>query len=237
MMISGIYKILNKINGKFYIGSSINIKTRWSKHKSLLRNNKHDNEHLQNAWNIYGEDNFEFIILYETEQCLLLQEEENIIKNLNCCDRQIGYNKTENTLCPMRGRKLSEETICKLRAASTGKKHTEETKHKISRSNKNKIVSEETRRKMSDAKKGKEILHKEKLDNSRKTKQFREKISKFAKTRTGIKNPNSRLNLQQIEVIIQDLEQNVLKIQEIANKFNVSRSTIKRIKYKQTYVD
>lgn len=35
--ISGIYKITNKVNGKSYIGRSVNIKTRWSQHKSSAR--------------------------------------------------------------------------------------------------------------------------------------------------------------------------------------------------------
>ncbi len=32
-MTTGIYKILNKINGKFYIGSAINIEARWRRHR------------------------------------------------------------------------------------------------------------------------------------------------------------------------------------------------------------
>ena len=47
----GIYKIINKVNGKYYVGSSLNINKRWSVHKSALSKNKHHNDHLQNAWN------------------------------------------------------------------------------------------------------------------------------------------------------------------------------------------
>lgn len=64
--ISGIYKIINKIDGKYYVGSSKNIYKRWIKHKSLLRHNKHINDYLQNAWNKFGESNFEYVI---TEIC------------------------------------------------------------------------------------------------------------------------------------------------------------------------
>ena len=40
-MMIGIYKIENKVNGKVYIGQSVNIESRWKGHKSNLRNNKH----------------------------------------------------------------------------------------------------------------------------------------------------------------------------------------------------
>lgn len=57
----GVYIINNKINNHNYIGSSVNIKKRFSRHKTDLRKNKHPNRYLQRAWNKYGEENFEFI--------------------------------------------------------------------------------------------------------------------------------------------------------------------------------
>jgi|688.fasta_scaffold418842_2 group I intron endonuclease len=237
-MISGIYKILNKVNNKFYVGSSINIKNRWVKHKALLRKNKHENEHLQHAWNLYGEDAFEFIVMIEVEEIFLLKSiEENIIQETKSFDRQFGYNKTKYTECPNRGRKMNEEQKKHLSILNTGRKMDEEVKKKISESLKGRVFTDETLKKMSDAKKGKIIPHKEKLDNSKRTKQFREKLSNFAKTRKGIKNGNSKLNLEKIDLIKRDLEENILKIQQIAEKYNVSRSTIKRIKYGKTYIN
>jgi group I intron endonuclease len=59
----GIYKIENKANGKVYIGQSANINKRWIEHRSNLNNNRHPNRKLQNAWNNYGQDNFDFNIL------------------------------------------------------------------------------------------------------------------------------------------------------------------------------
>jgi predicted GIY-YIG superfamily endonuclease len=55
-----IYKIENKITGEKYIGQTLNYEKRIENHLSKLRNNKHVNYKLQNAWNKYGEENFVF---------------------------------------------------------------------------------------------------------------------------------------------------------------------------------
>ena len=75
-IISGIYCIENIITHKKYIGQSINIKDRWSKHKSELNHQTHDNDYLQKAWNKYGENNFKFYII---ERCNFedLNEKQN----------------------------------------------------------------------------------------------------------------------------------------------------------------
>ena len=62
-MTCGIYMILNKNNGKIYIGQSIDAEYRMKKHKQQLTGNYHSNTHLQRAWNKYGEDAFEFNLL------------------------------------------------------------------------------------------------------------------------------------------------------------------------------
>lgn len=77
----GIYKIVNKIDGKFYIGSSNNIKSRWTRHKKLLKKNNHDNQYLQNAWNKCGETNFDFIIINECPESELLVTEQKYFDN------------------------------------------------------------------------------------------------------------------------------------------------------------
>ena len=60
----GIYKIRNKRNDKYYVGRTVNcFSARWTNHRGQLRNNKHSNRILQQAWNKYGEDAFEFIVL------------------------------------------------------------------------------------------------------------------------------------------------------------------------------
>lgn len=66
--VSGIYKIINKINGKYYVGSSVNIISsnmsgRWYRHRYNLNKNNHHNDYLQRSWNKYGQNNFDFSIV------------------------------------------------------------------------------------------------------------------------------------------------------------------------------
>jgi hypothetical protein len=78
----GIYKIVNQINGNFYVGSSKNIRRRWKEHLQKLKSNNHQNILLQRSWNKYGENNFRFEII---EECKLehLLERENFYLNQN----------------------------------------------------------------------------------------------------------------------------------------------------------
>lgn len=84
----GIYRIKNLINGKCYYGSSKEIEKRWKTHLNQLRNKKHINCILQNAWNKYGEDNFIFEIVEECELEKLFEVEQKYIDT--CGDYNIG---------------------------------------------------------------------------------------------------------------------------------------------------
>jgi group I intron endonuclease len=59
----GIYEIKNKISGKFYVGSSVDIQKRWDNHKYCLRRGIHVNCHLQNSWIKHGENSFSFRVI------------------------------------------------------------------------------------------------------------------------------------------------------------------------------
>ena len=59
----GIYKISCMSSDKVYIGETINLSQRISKHFNLLRKNTHSNPILQNLFNKYGEDTFEIDVL------------------------------------------------------------------------------------------------------------------------------------------------------------------------------
>lgn len=88
----GIYKITNLLNGKVYIGQSVDIEKRWSTHKAELKNNYHYNFHLQNAWNKYGEESFEFSVVEECDIDKLNQCEIYWISKFN--SYKDGYNLT-----------------------------------------------------------------------------------------------------------------------------------------------
>lgn len=74
--ISGIYKITNVINNKFYIGSAFNLNQRYNRHKRELILNIHSNKKLQNSANKYGVNNFKFEILATCpkEYCIKLEQ-------------------------------------------------------------------------------------------------------------------------------------------------------------------
>ena len=59
----GIYQILNIRTGDCYIGKAINVRQRLWSHRSMLRGNRHQNQHLQRAWNKYGEAAFDFRVV------------------------------------------------------------------------------------------------------------------------------------------------------------------------------
>jgi len=65
-IICGIYILRDKVSGKVYVGSSIDILKRYKDHLRNLTNNKHSNYKLQQAWNT-GKVVLELVLL---EECL-----------------------------------------------------------------------------------------------------------------------------------------------------------------------
>ena len=165
---SGIYRIVNLTNGKFYIGSAVNLERRWYMHRNRLNAGKHRNAHLQAAWNKYGEAAFEFRVIERVEDKSRLIEREQ--EWIDSCRQDLAYNicKVANSRL---GVKARPETVEKQREAATGVTHTEEAKakmsaakmgvklpvrseehrQKISEIHSGKVVSEETRQKLRDA--------------------------------------------------------------------------------------
>ena len=136
----GIYSIQNKINGKVYIGKTgMNFGDRWDSHRSLLRNGKHFNQHLQRAWDKYGEENFEFIIIEDCQVEDLDNKERYYIELYR--SKELSYNLADggDGGCFL-GKQLPEETKRKIgeknRINMTGKRMSEETKIKMSNSQK-----------------------------------------------------------------------------------------------------
>jgi len=112
-MSMGIYKITNIINGKFYIGSSVQIEIRIKNHFKLLEQNKHPNPYLQNSYNKYGKNAFIWSILELTNEENLRIIEDNYIKSTKCYERNVGYNIAKGAIKSGRDY-FTEETIKKL---------------------------------------------------------------------------------------------------------------------------
>lgn len=155
--ICGIYKITNNVNGKVYIGQSINIKARWKDHINALNRNDSHSVLLQRAWNKYGQDNFSFEILELCSEDVLDEVETRYIEAYDSINK--GYNIESGG---NENKRLSEETKEKIRNAHLGKSMSEESRRKMSesRTGKNngmygKRHSEESKKKMSESKKGK----------------------------------------------------------------------------------
>lgn len=134
---SGVYALFNKVANKVYIGSAKVISRRWDEHKKYLRRNKHKNNHLQSAWNLNKEENFEFYILEFVDfENLILKEQIWLDKIL---EKYEVYNKNL-IVSGFHGKKHSDETKRKISETKKNQnlsfKHTEESKKKISESQK-----------------------------------------------------------------------------------------------------
>lgn len=136
----GIYGIRNKINGKVYVGKTqMNFGDRRDCHFACLRGGYGINKHLQNAWNKYGEDNFEFIVLFE---CVNGEDDDRVnelereyIKQYKECG--LAYNVGDGgDGGELLGQHLSDEAKRmigeKNRMHQLGRKASEETKRKMS---------------------------------------------------------------------------------------------------------
>lgn len=86
----GIYKITNKINGKSYIGQSIDIERRWKEHRRSIGLNKNS---LYLDFEKYGIDNFTFEILEECATEMLNEREHYWIEYYDTYNN--GYNLTQ----------------------------------------------------------------------------------------------------------------------------------------------
>lgn len=207
----GIYKITNTINGKSYIGQSINIEKRFKYHKTRCQN-----RYLKAAMQKHGIDSFIFETVKEIHpgplQYILLDcYEEYYIKLFNTIQRDCGYNLMHGgqpgRLCEeslellkrncagkLKGHKKSPQTIENMRRAQRNR--PDEVKRKISESSKGKVISQEQREKIRKTLTGRHLPNevKEKVSRSlkgkKKTPEHIEKVAnafkKWLETPDGI---------------------------------------------------
>lgn len=147
-MRSGVYRIVNLVNGNQYYGSTTNLYRRKHRHFKGLREGNHENNHLQRAYDKYGESNFEFQILgyYPTDR--LLNEEQKLL-DIHY-GKEYCYNILPTAGSPFRrGRKKTKEHRKKLAEAT--RKYFEShpsARRYLSRLRKGTTLPEEVKKKM-----------------------------------------------------------------------------------------
>lgn len=192
-IVSGIYKITNLDTGKCYVGSAVKIKSRWSEHRNDLKRGTHHSAKLQNAWNKYGADRFDFSILeYVADRNDLVCREQHWMDSLDCVAS--GYNVLPVAGSAL-GRVVSEETCRKISEANTGNVWTDERKAAASAARKGRPVSQSAAKKISEALRGKKRkplteLHRARIGAKSKGRSpSAETRMKLSKAITGIKRP------------------------------------------------
>lgn len=141
-----IYKIINTITNKIYIGSTNDIYRRIQQHYYKLINGTHHSIKLQNSWNTYGPEFFTFEIIQPVfNESNLIEIEQMWLDSTRCYENGIGYNvSTCAAVAVVKGRKMTEEfkklmsKLVKQRWADGV--YNEETFKKIGDSNRNKYL-------------------------------------------------------------------------------------------------
>jgi len=156
---TGIYRWINKVNNKEYIGSAIDLRTRFYVYYSIKRLNS-SKMLINNALKKYGYSNFSLEILEYCSSSELLERENYYIKILKPeynilkeARSSLGYKHSEEALLKMSAirKNLSDEARQNLSSAATGRILSEETKEKISAARLGIKLSDETRAKISAA--------------------------------------------------------------------------------------
>ena len=241
---SGIYKITNIKTNKFYIGSSKHLNERWQEHKEMLNNNKHINPKLQHSWNYHGgETAFKFEILENVEAEKILQREQfyldafkpyhlgyNIGKSATGGDNITNHPNREKFLEKMKqingtghmtGRKHRPESIELQKKKSVGRyslkwfveRHGEENGFKLYTERKTHL-------------KNRNINY---SHDNRLTGKLRGAMP--SETRNKIRNSKLNFKLKSAE-FFQDVESQMYTIRQLANKYNISTTTVKYHKKK-----
>jgi len=224
-----LYKIINTVNNKVYIGQTVRPKERWSQHKAYVKNGKLF-QYVHRAMNKHGIENFVFEVIAtctsqdyadETEKILIVQyDSRNPEKGYNIAPGgdpawNRGLPKEQQ---PMYGKKQSDNFKKRMFEVHKGKTVviTDETKQKMSNVRKGKTKSEEWKKKISDSNKGVARSEETKKRISESKKGNSNKLGKF------------KLSEQQEDEIVK-LHHLGLSNNKIARAFNCSHTLIGNI--------
>jgi len=211
-----VYKIINLINEKIYIGQTQNVQKRWQHHIRISKEPTSKNYQLvHKALSKYGQDNFTIEVIESfLDYNSTLKSEAQWISfyrtNVSKYGNKFGYNLTDGG------------------EGWFGHKHTKESKEKIRRARLGKKASKATKHKMSRMRKGaKNVMfgkHHSKLS-----------CNKISQTRInngvclGENNPKVKLTEEKVREIKLLLKEGDLQQKEIAILYNVWPSAIQKI--------
>lgn len=253
----GVYKILNKVNGKFYIGSSIDIEKRFKSHRTQLNRGIHNNTYLQNAWDKYGENNFDFLILEIVDDIDILRDREtHYLQTTKCTDHNVGYNLLNNANVGL-GVSASKEVREKISKACSGtkngnygRKHTSQElermyinrwgkdyKKKPRKPYQRKSIDEIklSRKRQSEKMRGRVVTEetRQKIARSRLgTHATEETKAKYRAQRKGIKNANSKLTREQVFEIYEKMN-NGVNYKDVCAEYGIGQCWAYKIKRKE----
>ena len=139
MAIGIVYMYINKVNGKMYIGQTINEQRRKNQHLAASRSTycKNSGQPFIQALKEFGIANFEYIRLFVTKDTDNIVKLKNILEKMEVAyieyynSIQKGYNLTEGG-AGMKGYVLPESSRLRIKEKHTGKIHSLETRMKMS---------------------------------------------------------------------------------------------------------
>ena len=209
-----------------------------------LKSNKHDNRHLQSAWNKYGEENFEFGIIETVDNIEeLFDAEQAWMDYFQSYNDKSGYNISAYAECPC-GYPVSDETREKIRQWHLGRKLSDETRQKYSQIRKGednpfygKHHTEEAKEKIRQWHLGRKM-----------PKDLAEKVSKnlyhgpwddrhiqlFKSFSQGEKSPTAKLKEKDVIHILQMIKEDV-EYADIRKIYDISNAEISRIRHKKRW--
>lgn len=197
---SGIYRIRNLQNGKCYVGQAVSFEKRFNVHRHHLRHDKHNNRHLQRAWNYYGERAFAFEVIEEIPRRqrskkefkkVLIEREQFHMDALQTADPSFGYN-----ISPRAGTQL-------------GYRHSDDSRRKMRQAGLGRELPEEWRQNIADSMKAKGIIRSQ------------EERDRLSARRSHLKND------EVIEVL--DMYEEGVSQEKIADQIGVSTTAVNRI--------
>lgn len=179
--ISGVYLIKNKIDGKCYVGVSVDIKNRWRQHKSAI-SRQNNCVKIANAIRYHGLDSFEFSVIeqcskhqFDEKERFWIEKYNSVLYGYNLTNggnyrKSLSFETKKKMSDSHKNKKLSEshrknmiaaiksdDVLKKISASLTGRKRNPESIKKTSDALRGRIVSKDTRLKISLANTGKTI--------------------------------------------------------------------------------